>query len=271
MIELAGQVAKERDLQSYRGFPQLVEVFKERGAELNNPQLHLPDISPNTYDEYMEGVEGEREMIIKATGELMSEVPLFSQSEDMYLASRELVKRFLSSELDLKYDRISPELFKLERFVFCDVEGGGYGASIPLFASVDLGAKRCEYTIEDLKSNRLVEIKINAPPITREAKQKAREFASDYLRVLSKGISAPFVGDFILRDLRSDDSNLDKSDMEVYWIPTPENLEIKVTRIVKDPLLVGKLYDLNYLVAMWDVEGEVPYQHYLEEFMDRCK
>ena len=52
----------------------------------------------------------------------------------------------------------------------------------------------------------------------------------------------------------------------MYWIPRPQDLDIEVEIIDKDPFIAANAYDRHFLVTRWDVEGEMPYEHYLHEF-----
>jgi hypothetical protein len=267
MIELAGEVAEQRDLDMCIGLSQLLPSFIEEKALIDPQQL----LVPSTMEFHLERIEEDRKDLESIAGSLISEVPLDSERKNIDKALKKLTADFVCSEFELKYDKISPQLFNLERSITRtfkshrdpqDVE-----FKIPLFARVPLGGQIWEVEqIKDMEDREYdIRIRSKAPPITREAKKRAKEFLSDYMGVISNALATPIIGGLLFRDLQTGDARLS---LETYWIPSPSDLEIEVEVIDKDPLLIGSVYDRNYLVSKWDIKGEMPYEHYLAEFIE---
>src|SRR3989338_6086809 len=118
-----------------------------------------------------------------------------------------------------------------------------------------------------LRKHRIENIRFaaRAPPIPKEVKQLAKKASADYMEICSKALREPVIGDILLRDIETGKA---RQDLQVYWIPAFEDLEIEVEK-EKDPFLVSKIYDIHFLVARWDILGEEPYEHYLQEFTSK--
>ena len=86
------------------------------------------------------------------------------------------------------------------------------------------------------------------------------------MNACSQALKKPVIGDFLFRDLKTGTANMSFS---MYWIPKDEELKLKAERVDKDPILVATVYGRKYLIAQWDVKGELPYQHYLAEFTEK--
>ncbi|RLE47171.1 hypothetical protein DRJ25_03105 [Candidatus Woesearchaeota archaeon] len=114
---------------------------------------------------------------------------------------------------------------------------------------------------EDYEDSITIESKM--PPITEEAKEKAKQAKIDFLQIYTKALSHPTIGDWLLR--QADILNLNFQ-LYVNWIPSPDELKIEIEERERDPFITADIYDRTFLIAKWDVKGEEPFEHYLKEY-----
>jgi len=273
MIQFAGPIAEQKDLTGSESLTDLVEAFTETPATLTNPPQ----------DEHAEQFRTRQQRLQNVIGQLLTEVPLPSQTKAIHQALNTLAAEYICSGFGRKYDRLSSDLFELKRAVKCPVrriydnEQTEFPVNIPLFSSVRFGSdKEWEFngsvSIPKSKSRSgetsySVTLSSPVPPITRQAKEKARQARADYLEVYSNALRQPLIGDMLMQDLERFNTG-GGLDLHVCWIPKANDLDIEVQEIRKDPLLIAELYDQTYLVAQWDVLNEEPFQHYIEEFRE---
>ena len=79
MIEFAGAIAEEKNLDSYETMPKLLRAFTDSKA-LIDPQQHL---IPGTKETYLKQIKKERKDLTNAVVDLMKEIPLDSQRTDI--------------------------------------------------------------------------------------------------------------------------------------------------------------------------------------------
>lgn len=227
------------------------------------------EIFPSVRENVLECI-GQKQALIRGSLEkLARETPLPFQVRDFNLTKDKLIESYFSEEMGMHFDKLSPALFDIKRVIPYEVEKRHENSEeiqlqIPLFASVGLG--ETEFVSKEAYDTdlRRYEFKIRsfAPPITREAKGRIKSFQSFYMGALSKALNEPIIGDILLRDLVSGNA---LPQIKMFWIPRAEDLRIEEEVIDKDPFVAAKVYGTNYLVAQWDVSGEMPYQHYLNE------
>jgi hypothetical protein len=267
VLELLGEIAEERELEGTEGLGDLIRIFTEKKASLNPRQPSFEETDKLCY----ESRDKRREGLVEISKRLLLEVPLYGSLKDVDLASQSLVADFLDAELRIRYDRISPELFSLQRGLFHTVKSDSSRQEIklvlPVLASVKVGEQRWELQQVKDEENKTYKIEIgaNVPPITSRAKQDMKEFMAVYMAAVADSVKVSPIGDFLIRDLSLGRTTLD---MRVCWIPDLSDLEVGVTVIDKDPFIIGRVCNNNYLVTAWDIEGELPYQHYLREFTE---
>ena len=265
-MQLVGGLANVRDFEGNESLADILAL----GTIVRAPfpmgdQLYIPEVK----DWFSQETEKRRLGIRKALEAITREIPLPSQEGDLASTRDELVAEYLCSEIEAYFDRLSPELFEIEREMPMHVDKG-YGqkdvkVTIPLFASARLDQEKwvCSAVNDsDGKYKYDVEITSFVPPITRDAKERLKAFRSVYMGAVSNALKEPLIGDFVMRDL---EGNADL-DLSVYWIPHPSDLKLTVDVVDKDPFIAARVYGRNFLVANWDVEGELPYEHYLKEF-----
>jgi len=195
------------------------------------------------------------------------------QRADMEKAVAHVIEDYICSEFELKYDRLSGELFDIRREITSNLKDNyGYtkdvNITIPLFARANLGEETWKLEEARDKDNRTYDIKVfsKVPPITREVKEKAKQAEIDYMNIISRALKQQLIGDFIFGDLDTLEGTLN---LKTCWVPKPSELKINIEERVKDPFLIGCLYGRTYLITTWDIEGEEPYEHYVREFTEK--
>ncbi len=265
-MKLVGTVAKEAGLTGDETLSELINHFSSLEG-----RIHFDD--PLLFgNELLEDHELKRMQIQKAILEIRSELPWNVQEADYREAISQLVNEYLCNEFGSFYDELSPDFFQVERIIPYLQDEGKYNEikcniEIPLLARVRIQDSKWTYSkrIQITSSRSQFDVSLNSgvPPITREAKGKVREAQSRYLSLLSDTLNLPSLGDLIMGDMHNRVKDLSFS---INWIPKPSELNISVVKLDPDPFITADLKDKHYLVAQWDVEGELPYQHYLKEF-----
>ena len=137
MYNLVSVVAEEKELTGNESLPELLGIFTEGRAVLTFEEPCLPDIG-NTI---RRNVKRKQRSMIRVARDILTDAPLKSEAQDRESALKALVSDYICSEFELKYNRLSPQLFKLIREVPVKVNEHN-GATqrdiiIPLFASVN--------------------------------------------------------------------------------------------------------------------------------------
>lgn len=226
-------------------------------------------------------VESKRAICRQKLEALMHEVYYPSEMSAVEQAINYVPEAFICAELDAKYDQVSPRLFNLKRKLEIEVTCAHYRSTkdtaqcvMPVFVSARLGSVGWEYreTVPvECKANsatqHTVDIVLNSqmPPLDSDAKKKAREMIADVSMAYAHAFQTPGIGDVLLkRDCASRESPLE---LKVFWIPKDEDLYIETKmRPDPDPILIGSIHGVDYLVHQWNVKGEEPFEHYLGEF-----
>ena len=262
MYELAGKVAEERKIKTADSLNSVLRGFSEGGG-----------VRGTLFEEHA-GVLAKtlKNRVRLEIVSLNSEEPLVSQEKDILDAKVSLATEYCLRKLEDLYPVLDPDIFRLDRVLSVkDNNGIDRKIQFPLFANAPLDknswAFHKKYEFESSGSYRHSEIDFNVesrvPPISREARAKMREFLSDYLQTLSEGMADPIVGPVLLRGKIGIGS---MPALYTCWIPSSKEMKMEIKVIDRDPFIVGKAFDEHFLVAQWDVEGEEPYEHYLEEF-----
>jgi len=273
---LVGQIAEEKELTGEEGIGQLVNKFMIRRGSLSETSSLL---LPGMRKEFISGIGKKQKGILKTIDSLRGIIPMPSEIYAKKDAQQSLIEDYICSEFGEYYDLLSNDLFDLRRRIESISEDGtSLDIDIPLFVSVLFGSEsvwKYNYDKKDedhygSRHNYNVELTARNPPLTSEAKQKAREARANFSEVYAKALKTNVIGDLLMSDIErfQEGGGLDLS---VYWIPKPSELDIKVEYTLKDPdpLLVGKIYSRNYLITTWNIRGEEPYEHYLEEFTEK--
>ncbi len=262
-MKLYGKGLEERNITGSESLRELLGAFRERKARI------VPETLPKMDRHFLQETRGYQKSLQETMKKILREIPFDSQQQDINKALDYLVSEYVCSEFGLKYDEISGELFALKRVIPYRVNGKDYSVSIPLFAfSGFRGNKDWEFNdsvtigTDYNKTEHKVHITSKQPPVTSEAKERARIASADYMEIYSRALREPVVGNLLLK------TNTGNLNMWIGWIPTPSELNIDVEVIDRDPILIGNTFNRNYLIAKWDIEGELPYEHYLREFSE---
>jgi len=265
IMKFTGVVAERHQLTGTETLAELVTKFKDREGAL------VGDILPAVRKTIQRNIKEKRVDWLNRLEHIVQQPRLPSELDAVDDAMSALQAAYVCAELDESYTQISPDLFKLHRQVNVIKEGKEYTATLPLFASVLLGSSDPwtykEQQRKDSYNSVDLSFSVRSPPLTPDVKKKAREMAADFSEAYARSIRLPILGEVLM----SDGERFGKGgglEMNVYWIPKPSELHVKIEEHHRDPdpVLIGKVYGRNYLVAQWDVTGEEPYQHYLEEF-----
>ncbi len=261
-MELVGKAVKEKELSGRESLTELVDKFRGKKALIRDGNI------PALNKEFKIEIRNYQNNLQKTMSKILSDIPLDSEFDRFEKSLDHLLEEYIYSEFGINYDEISEELFNLKRIIPYKKDREDIKITIPLFASVDLGSSKNwifkeQINIGEGYNRKTYDIELNSerPPITKEAKEKSRIARSNYMKILSNVLRERVVGDWLNRK-----EYLENFDMKVYWIPKQSELALKISIIDKDPILIAHLYDKNYLVAKWNVDGEIPYEHYIREF-----
>jgi len=202
-------------------------------------------------------------------------ITLFLPSEEKEVANARinLVRDFFESSFAKKYQAISRDIVDLTRKVKLEYSGQKGEIEIPLFSFANFDGEPWTYKPDLImgkdryRNDLTLESKI--PPITKEVREKAKEAMAFFAETYARALRTPVLGDVLTRYRKEILSVLKEDPLEllkVFWIPDTSKLEVKVRKIDTDPVLMAALYKNLYVVTTWNVEGEIPYQHYLIEF-----
>jgi hypothetical protein len=234
-------------------------------------------------DGFRRQVNDRKSSILRTIRGLRGEVLLPTEIHSTASAIENLVSQYIGLELRMHYDLLSGDLFKLKRTIEikdAKVMNDAYGRpettparfEIPLFFSVGLSGESSgdhmvhyNFRTEDSNYNYGCTIDSEIPPITVEAKVKAREFRKRYMDTFSRALDSEIVGPLIHSDLETGRAD---PKLKMYWIPKSSELRINAEAFDKDPLLVAHVYNMPFLIHRWDIKEEEPLEHYIAEFTE---
>jgi hypothetical protein len=256
-INLTGDVSAEVDLKDVSNLEDLIKKFREKTSI-----SYLKPMFENEMSVRINEIKKEKRELVT---NLLSEIPLNSQEKDIDLALAYVLCEYISCDLEAKYDCLDTHIFELERMINVNLDKSHKkDIKIPLFANVNFGESQWKFEVEYKGEyrNETFNITSKAPPIPREIKEKAKQFSVDYMNAVSKTFQDPIMGNLLLRNYQG----VELPNLSMHWIPTYEELDIKVEVIDKDPILVANNLGRSFLIDNWFVKGEQPYEHYLLEF-----
>ncbi|MBI2631538.1 hypothetical protein HYW75_00870 [Candidatus Pacearchaeota archaeon] len=255
---------------------------EERRARINynDPFSVSSRNSPN----FSTLVNNRKAKIRKTLIEMIKDVGLPGENNSRNRAMNQLVVQYICLDFRKHYDLLSNELFSLKRVIKTDsarIINTSYSSpkfaetkfEIPLFFGANLSETYSEFkaSSEDNKYKYEIVIQSRTPPITKNAKENARQAYSRYYKAVSESLEDNEIGQFIHKNI---ESKLINMKLRMFWIPKSSELKIEATAIDKDPILVAELCNhpeysgYRYLIDRWDVKGEIPYEHYLVEFTE---
>jgi len=270
MYALVGEVAEKKELEGTESLAELAKKFTVETAVLKE------NILPGIRSDIKKKVKEQQKKLQKTVELLLQETYLQSEQNNVDDALKAAATEYICAEFGAKYDQISPELFQIERtiekIVGVEDKQRKTELTIPLLFSAWFGdGDKCSYNEKIKVKGDYGQIECNVtisskvPPLTKEVREKARQARVDFFEIYAKALKAPGIGHVLMKDLQRFDSK-GKLQLRMYWVPDPAELEIKAEVVDKDPFLIAEVYDKKFLVAKWDVEGELPYEHYLREF-----
>lgn len=264
-LEFEGERFYEMGLDATSTLPDIIHAYTEEKATLK--EITFPEFIKQTKQDqksYQKNLQRTAERLVK-------EIPFDHERVNLEKALDEIVEEYVCSEFGLKYARLSEDLFDIKRNIEYNLtDGKNYNIQIPLLVSVELIDDYQSWIFDESKfeggnyDRKEYKIKIESkrPPLSSEAKEKAKIAKSEYLDILSKALKVPVIGDLLMR------KPIPSPVMRLYWIPKPSELNIEVEVIDRDPLLTTEPFGRKYFVANWDVEGEEPIEHYIREFSE---
>jgi hypothetical protein len=265
MYDIAESPAAEK-LNGDEGLEEMVQVFTKKTAVIS-PSM-LPEIESFTWGE----IKKEQAKLREQANSLLCGLCLPSEAKYIKKAIKQIAISHIWKSFGAQYDEISPELFELERILEVKSDEGNKirEVVIPLFASTPITEDKEWKIIKDWKDDNgytiyKATITSKIPPITRMARDCVRKANVDFLNAYASALKEPVLGDWMMIE----QSPACKFDMKLYWIPSPSELKITVEKRERDPIIIANIYDKNFLVAKWAVEGEEPFEHYLAEYKVR--
>jgi len=249
-ITLVEEAAEKYGLENPVTLDEILERFIRETSDFEFPELD---------DQSQEDTASKRRKILEGIRNLVGEVPLTCEREDIEKAKRGLLAEYLLSMFNGKYKVIDPKLFELRRRVRLE-DDPEEDVAIPLFANVEVGNREWEPTLT--YHSRKIYLRARTPPLSREAIKKAKEVMADYHVVCAETLREPVIGTLLFNDLYLHRGDWAKLRLHVSWIPS--DLEIHETP--KDPILTANFYNKYLLVATWNVENELSFEHYIREF-----
>jgi len=228
-------------------------------------------------------VNDRKSNILRTIRGLREEVVMPAESFSVGSTIDDLVAQYIGLELRTHYDLLSNDLFKLTRTIEVKdarVTNEAYGRPktmpakfvIPLFFSTSLNGESSldnmvhyKFRTDDTNYNYECNIDSEIPPLTIEAKVKAREFRKIYMDSFSRALDSRIIGPLVHRDLETGRAD---PKIKMFWIPKSSELKIDVTAFDKDPLLIAHVYDMPFLLHRWDIKEEEPLEHYIAEFTE---
>lgn len=280
MYELVGDIVEEKELDGRETINELLGKFTQKGALIKPNGLLIPGI----YKNFKKETSKKQELIVKHIGRILENMVFPYQEEDTIKALDTLALDFICLDFGLKYDEISKDLLFLQRKIkrgitFNDeYNNKEYNEEIifeiPLFANSNLGGSKWSYNVGEVSSSKnsrakhKILIESKTPPITKEAKEKLLQAKADFYEIYAKALRQEVLGTYLMTNMFRNNLRENSFSLDLYWIPSNKDLNINIETTVMDPdpFVLASIYGIKFLVAAWDVKGEIPYQHYLEEY-----
>ena len=219
-------------------------------------------------------IDEEVERTIEGLTKLVGAGAFHQNEPEFWSGIKNLVERYFSLQLAKKYTPVSNELTNLKREISVTVHPR-YGGEqqtylqMPLFACARLDQNMI-YWKKDIPAGEGradVEMKAAAPRLPGSTRVKAREAIAYGYEVSAQARRTKTIGDLLTF---SDETMPEpEEDLRILWIPRDEDLNVKVTVPTPpdpDPALVLAYKSHFFLVDLWDITEEKPFQHYLREY-----
>ena len=175
-----------------------------------------------------------------------------------------IVKEWFAQKIRKRYDELSPEIFDL-KFTLRKIDGRDYAdIEIPLFARANM-LKDKEWRLRKRVSYRYdyddytMTVTSKMPNIPLDVRKAGREALAHAYKAYGEAINTETLGDIVLADTNYVPKP-ENAELVVLWKPRPEDLDVKIEVVDKDPALVLN-YDRPYLVKTWDEPNEEPFMN----------
>ncbi len=215
--------------------------------------------------------EAEKSVLLSGLERAVAYIPLSSEVDDNKRAISGFVREYFSLCLNEKYPRILTELQRLTRKVSVAAKQNYHeiraDVDVPVLVHAIFDRQNQwekEYDVRDAKEGYMAKVTLSSkmPRPTIAVREKAKDVIAYCYDLESKAMAVPVLGDLLLaRDM----PRPSKADLLVMW--KPKELSIDVNVIDKDPILALTWQERLYLVTTWDVKEELPYKHFLAEYL----
>ena len=188
-MDVTGELVDKHNLT---GDETLVELLNKFKVQSNRP---MPDFLPAMNEHCKNEFENKREGIRNTLMNILSEVPLECQQEDINVLMRRLAREYVCLGFEQKYDRINSGMFELKRIIDYSKKGESdepVEIEMPVFACAKFGEKiwKFDYTYDTKFHRHTYNVTAKCPPITRDAKIKAKEATAKAQEAAAKAKAA---------------------------------------------------------------------------------
>lgn len=282
-MELVGAAVRKKNLSGNENLSDLVGKFIDTRA--------LPlkgEMMPAIERHFRQELDQKRTNAKKTLTSLAINSFLPIEKDQRESAVDGAIGEYFRATFGTYYDRLSNDMFDLERREEFVVDEEKAKVDIPLFASVSVIypsndwsfkkevrlAKKDDYGFNKEVKHEII-VSSPVPPLSNKARRDSLLARSRYMRICADAYADSVLGVIFSEQVgharigRGKDICLD---LDVCWIPSSKDLKLtlgKTTIIDRDPILVGTIWGDSYLISKWDVKGEIPYEHYLAEFTEQ--
>ena len=199
--------------------------------------------------------------IINSLKNLRNYTPLPYEKNDKNKCMETLVEEWFSQKMRQKYDELSTEIFKTER----EIKAGPKKVKIkiPLLVSAELDKDEGWYKEHkyggSYNDNYKLELFSKIPSIPLEVRKAGREAIGFTYKIYGEALCDETLST-VMKENPKYAPHPSISKLFVLWKPKPQEIQTKVERIEKDPVLVLKYYK-PYLVSTWTEPEEEPFMH----------
>ena len=234
------------------------------------------------------------QQVLDGLERLMAMRPYDCEKNDWAKAASKLVNHYFRIQLSHRYKRLSPEILQLTTNLEIPEMTRKYSdeyrniqLKMPVFACVIYGKSQWswegEADCERKENGKWVEdtldmtLTADTPPLTPDVKQAAAEADACAYEIFAKALRTPQLREILHNSTYRNKlcstmdvklSNPTLAPLHILWRPDPEEIKVHLPPLPPDPdpaLLLEFGKDL-YLITTWNVEKELPFEHFLMEY-----
>ena len=149
------------------------------------------------------------------------------------------------------------ELGRYKKTSVAEVLHGTYLERVTVYSTTSWGGRDTKETT--------VTVTVAVPETPPSVTERGRKALGLFYKTLGEAMSDPKTSDLF--------ENLEKPTLETIWIPAIQSLNVKVEEKVTlaprpnpDPALLLRHSGRYYLVGLWNIGDELPFEHILREF-----